>query len=333
LWGIMKKSYCCEKLEKTLHFLPDQIKFCCSCTEGLGIKIENFSKIDKGKIISQKEKYIQQLKKGIIPKQCIGCSEIKQIEVNKENFFEKFFKRKKSELVSHIIVDHFKQCDCACIYCAQKILYQDITQKYELLPLIKQLYNQKVLSLDGLVVEFQGGNISMLKEFDDLLKEFNSSGCNDFIFLMNGIKYLPIFETVSLSDNSYACISFDSGTRETFKKIKQVDAFDQIVENIKKIEEKTNLRFSFKYIFIKGLNDNVEEIEKFITLVKSFKRVNNIVFEIDYRDTFMFADQENKVPIYYKELFDYAEKLSCDNGITFIVNDYTKNLLSRLSND
>ena len=77
----MKKSYYCEKLEKTLHFLPEEIKFCCSCAEGLGIKIKDFSKVDKKEIIKVKNKYIKQLKNGVIPSQCFGC-----LELNSKNF-------------------------------------------------------------------------------------------------------------------------------------------------------------------------------------------------------------------------------------------------------
>ena len=37
----MKKSYYCEKLEKTLQFWPNGVKFCCSYAEGLKYEIKN----------------------------------------------------------------------------------------------------------------------------------------------------------------------------------------------------------------------------------------------------------------------------------------------------
>lgn len=326
----MKKSYYCEKLEKTLHFLPEEIKFCCSCAEGLGIKIKDFSKVDKKEIIKVRNKYIKQLKNGVIPSQCFGCLELKEQKIQKESLFQKILKKKENKVVSHVIVDHYKQCDCSCIYCSQKILHPDVIQKYELLPIIEQLYDQKLLSKQDLVVEFQGGNISMLSEFDNLIKTFNSNECHEFRLLMNGIKYLPVLETISFNNSSFVSISLDSGTRETFCKIKNVDAFEQTIENIKKLEKRTDLRFSFKYILIKDVNDNKEEIEKFINVVKSFERLNNVIFDIDYRDTFMIPESTKKVPSYYKELFDYAEKLCNDNKIVFTISEYTKKILSDL---
>ena len=96
------------------------------------------------------------------------------------------------------------------------------------------------------------------------------------------------------------------------------------------MEEKTNLRFSFKYILIKNVNDNKEEIEKFINVVKTFERLNNVIFDIDYRDTFMIPEQTKNVPDYYKELFECAQKLCEDNKIVFTISEYTKKILSDL---
>ena len=61
--------------------------------------------------------------------------------------------------------------------------------------------------------------------------------------------------------------SLDSGTRETYKKIKQVDCLDKVVENLKKYPlEKANLRL--KYIFLEGVNDNEEDVNGFYNIVK-----------------------------------------------------------------
>jgi len=61
--------------------------------------------------------------------------------------------------------------------------------------------------------------------------------------------------------------SLDAGTRETFQKIKQVDRFDKVVENLKRYPlDKT--RFSIKYIFLEGINDNETDIDGFYEIAK-----------------------------------------------------------------
>lgn len=323
----MFESYHCEKLEKTLHFLPDGVKFCCSCAEGTGIKINDFSKFNKEEIIKGKKKYIDLLKKGYIPKECKGC-----IEYKKNNLYKKiksiFIKQHKNK-ITHIIIDHFKQCDSNCIYCSQKKLFSERTQNYELLPIIKQLYEQNMIDTENLKVEFQGGNISELKEFEDLMKEFYEHNCDDFVILMNGIKYIPILEEIGNNWKSHICISLDAGTKETYKKIKNIDAFDQVIENIKRLKQKSKAQISLKYIIIKDVNDNKEELEKFLNIAKEIGNIQPLHLEIDYNDTLLSPGTRFDIPKHYYELFEEAENYCRKNNISYKVFPYTKHILKQ----
>ena len=69
---------------------------------------------------------------------------------------------------------------------------------------------------EDLTVEFQGGNISMLKEVDALIEEFKSHNCKHFHILMNGLKYIPILEKIANQTTCEICIALDCGTKETF---------------------------------------------------------------------------------------------------------------------
>ena len=69
----MKKSYYCKKLESTIHFLPQMIKYCCSIGLGPEFKINKYNHIDKKVFEKYRNKYIEKLKKGIIPQKCSGC--------------------------------------------------------------------------------------------------------------------------------------------------------------------------------------------------------------------------------------------------------------------
>ncbi len=64
----MRKSFFCETLETTMHFLPDCVKYCCTYAEGVGLKIQDFNQFNSKLVISEKNKYIKQFSKGIIPK-------------------------------------------------------------------------------------------------------------------------------------------------------------------------------------------------------------------------------------------------------------------------
>ena len=323
----MFKSYYCEKLEKTLHFLPDKIKFCCSCAQGPGVELTDYNCIDKDKIFEEKEKIRRLLKKGHIPKECEGCIEFKELSL-KEQFSNFFNKEKSNFIVKHIIVDHFKQCDCKCVYCSQKYIYEEMGQKYELLPIIKQLYELKMIDNTQLKAEFQGGGIAALKEFEQLMTEFHNHGCNDFVILMNGIKYLPIMEKIGNNPKSHICISLDAGTKETFYKIKGIDAFEQTIQNIKTLREKSQAHIALQYIIVKDINDNLYELEKFLNIVLEIGGIEPVSLEIDYRNT-LLSQEKFIIPKHYYDMFNCAEKFCKNNGIWYMLSPYTKSILQK----
>ena len=320
----MKKSYKCEKLEQTLHFLPTRIKYCCSCAEGPGVEIKDYNNIDQNEIKKTRTNIIKMLENGSFPKECRGC--VEYTEIKPKSFIAKLFSKRVNKKIKHVIIDHYKQCDCNCVYCSQKVLFPDVVQNYEVLPLIKQLYKNDMLDED-LLVEFQGGNISMLKEFDELVKEFDRNNCYRYSILTNWIKYLPRVEDLARRKKCSICISLDSGTKEGFKKVKGIDAFEQVLENIYKLEKKSNANIKFKYIIVEGVNDNLEEIKSFLDITKTVKSLEGVMFEIDYRDILINKRPNYQVPSHYKGLFDFAENYCIENNLPFYITDYVKSFL------
>ncbi len=326
----MKKYYKCKKLETTLHFLPKEVKFCCSNTKGLGfdIKDTDFSNL-KSRIIKAKNTYINQLEKGILPQECVGCADYIELSGNKKGFFNlKSLFEKKIFKISYIIVSHFKECDCSCIYCSQKYLQDSNYKKYEILPVIKKLYKEGLIDEENLKVEFQGGNVTMLKEFDAIIDELTQHNCNKIVINMNGINYLEKLETINFDPSSLVNISLDAGTRETFKKIKNVDAFEQTVNNIRRLKNNTNIYIVLKYVIIHGVNDNIEELNKFLDIAKDLK-VNDIIIDIDFRDTMMNHETEFIVPQHYYDMFKTANEYCQKNNMIYRVLNYTQNILDK----
>jgi hypothetical protein len=78
--------------------------------------------------------------------------------------------------------------------------------------------------------------------------------------------------------------SLDAGNRETFLKIKQVDAFDKVIANAKKYIEKSVFGAKFiiaKYMIVKGVNDSKAEFDGFLRLVRGLG-VENIALDWDF---------------------------------------------------
>jgi len=64
-----------------------------------------------------------------------------------------------------------------------------------------------------------------------------------------------------------AITSLDAGTKKTFKRIKQVDAYGSVLANLKKYPlDKT--KFYLKYIFLEDVNDNEKDLDGFYEVAK-----------------------------------------------------------------
>ena len=331
----MTKSYYCPKLETTLNLLPSEIKYCCSCAACPGVAIKDSKNIEKEKIIKTKKQLIAMFKQGIIPTKCKGCTEyieLKEEENKKTNFFKKLaeiFSSKETKKISHLIINHYKQCECKCIYCFTINQPKIEKQNYNVLPIIKQMFKSKMIDKENLIVEFQGGNVSLLTEFEDILDELSKNCCKNIIILTNGVQYLPAIEKYVSKMNFRLCISVDSGTKETFNKIKRIDAFNEVVDNIKKFTSLQNVELTLKYITLNGINDNIYEIKEFLNIVKATENKVTVAFDIDYRDTFLTPGEKFIAPEHYKELYEEVENICKEENIMYTIQPQLRTVLEK----
>lgn len=323
----MKKRYYCKRLNETLDFDALKVFYCCATRTGPSIDVPNTSSIKQ--IIAKRTSLIKMLDKGDIPTECIGCFDLKEQENPKPLILSQLSKVPKANM---IIVKHFKQCDCSCIYCCEQylskrkiVLKPKKSDYYDLLPIIKELYKKDLIDKKNLDVHFQGGNVSVLEEFENLVDIFLENGVKRVEIATNGIKYLPAIK--KLSDKTFVDvnISIDSGCRETFKKVKTVDKFDEVVENLK-LYAKLPILLRLKYILVRGVNDTKEEIEKYIKLMKEVG-INNSELMIDQCDSEFVSGNGFKIPEHYYELFKFYEERCKQENIEANVWEYVKEIL------
>ena len=191
---------------------------------------------------------------------------------------------------------------------------------YDLLPIIKELYKKDIIDKKEL-------NVSVLEEFEDLVNIFIKNGVKRIEIATNGIKYLPIIENIVDKTFVDINVSIDSGCRETFKAIKTVDKFDDVVENLKKYS-KLPLLLRLKYILVRGVNDNQEEISKYINLMKSIG-ISNSELMIDQCDSEFIQGNEFKIPDYYYKLFKFYKEECIQNNIEPHVWEYVDKILEK----
>ena len=317
-----KKSYSCLLLNNNLHFTSrNTLEPCCSANIGPVMVKDLDKKNSIREFIKEKQKYINMLKNGDIPEGCKNCVHLTSYK--KTNYLK----------INKITLNHYTQCNCACIYCTQgnrtleKIKEdEDKPILYDVLKFINELYDMSIIDKQKLYIDFQGGNISCLKNYHDIINTFINRGVGTIYIPTNNIIYMPVIEKLLAMKKGELCTAIDSGCSETYLKIKQVDKFNKVIENLKRYIETTgNDSIIIKYIIVNGYNDNLEEFKKFIHLMKKIK-IKIIVLDIDYRD---IIDKSYTIPPHYYEIKKYAEEYCCSNNMDLGIPPYTKKVFEQ----
>lgn len=191
-------------------------------------------------------------------------------------------------------------CQCHCIYCH---VYEDCDnvtpnarteEAYEhLFGLLERIKESGMLAPD-FAWQVTCGEISIhpyKKRFLDLVRGTPT------IFFTNSFKY---DEGIAqhLRDHTYSqlFLSIDAGTSETWKKVKGVDNFEQVVSNLVKYYNSmvAEGQIRFKYIVLPGINDTWEDYVSFVNIAKLLK-VANIHIARDYTNKVSMGPEERTI--------------------------------------
>ena len=269
------KKYSPEKI----HFFEADLEYKKSCDfmgHFIDYRVDNFSPCCVGKKAIEKtkgsvaeriahwEKYVKKLEEDIkngVPNVCDGCKHLK------EGFYRKNI---KLDYICFATNHPGDVCNLRCSYCFVQNRFENFKKNQEGLTTyetIKQLSEMPEYNNSNITIELSNGELCANKHcneiFDILLKMKWKARfvTNMTIYNEKFAEFLKTGRTVNV------LTSLDSGTPETFKKIKQVDCLNKVVENLKKYPlEKANLRL--KYIFLEGINDNEKDVMGFYNIVK-----------------------------------------------------------------
>lgn len=316
----------CEYLQSGLNFHSNLISTCGFHTKGLiFIFCDPKSPIN----ISYEEiekKRLEVIENRQIPEGCQGCFNLKKKKWSQAD--------RKIKIIN---IDNWRQCNCGCIYCSnrgreyQEFLSDKVTKSrfYDVLPILKEAEEKNFLSED-LSVYTTGGEPSSLLEYSDIINLLLKNKYKQITMLSSGIELQPsIQKALEDNRNNVLIISLDCGTRETYKKIKQIDAFDKCISNIKKYIQHAYSEYQviLKYIILTNINDNTEEIDKFFDIAKDVG-CRSVVFSIEFCNSLEKRKGE-KIPQKIYELFDYAEKKAKEMFFVYSVIDTVKDILKR----
>lgn len=311
----------CPFLKNSIHFFHNNIRACCSNVSG-PVFFDNFvgETMDTDNLYEQRKQLVKNINDGKyadgIPECCKNCCEVK---ANLQNEKISDFENK----IERIYFQNNMSCNAKCIYCV--FGDEDRGYNYKVLPIVKDMIKRDLLA-ENVLIYMSGGEITIYPEFDELF-EVLSDYKNSFIEIFSsGIKYSEAINNGFKNNKTRMVISLDSGSRETYFKIKCVDCFDDVVNNIKtyvSTSDKAKDKIVLKYILVDGLNDNKDEIEKFINLVVSIG-IKRVRLDIDYQK-YKYSEQ-TVIPEHYFDLYDYFHKSAEENNLTIEICEQSEDI-------
>ena len=208
----------------------------------------------------KKKEMIKNIRKGNICERCKNCP----------NLIKKARNKHKSSFI-RIAVSSNTNCNSDCIYCYTHKNKENYNRFKEIpiLEIFNQFYKKNLIN-ENTKIEFGGGEPTLHRDFDNVIKLILQNKFNEIIVFTSGIKYSQSISNALNTDKGNLIISVDSGKSETYQKIKNVDKFDIVWENMKlyaKSQNKFLYQVKAKYIILENINDNNSEIDLFIKKV------------------------------------------------------------------
>lgn len=232
--------------------------------------------------------------------------------------------------INCMIFNHWTNCNSACIYCyfGQNHNYYNNQKYYDIVPVLEDMEaNGIIKAIDSSFISFGGGEPTILKGFDKILKIVIRNGFKKIRVNTSGILYSEAIAKGLENKNLNICISPDSGSRNKYKQIKQVDCFDLVWANINKyIKSSTDKNdVKVKYIILPNINDSKKDINEFFETAEK-NNVSSVCLSVDkmWTDTLTEENKNNQKELEIYDLMNYFEQKS--NSLGYQLELYSEGL-------
>lgn len=188
-------------------------------------------------------------------------------------------------------------CNAKCIYCAAYEGLKDTTKvKVSTLDMCIYLFQMKDMS--DVTIAFNNGEFTVNPDRAEIMQLWEEKGWHGIVHT-NALKYES--KLAELMHAGYAEIncSLDAGTQETYKKVKGVDKFNQTCGNLERYSQ--NGCVTLQYILLKGINDNLADINGFIDFSEKIHAKVMISRDVNVRNERLDKEEAELAEYFLKE--------------------------------
>jgi pyruvate-formate lyase-activating enzyme len=244
--------YGCNQLGHAFWVSDESFRLCCHYNR----KYKDYFAVPYNSAIDGLEKAnkrcseIMDLHRRGVPGQCEGCT-----------FLQKSLYKTQTVRDIHITQCKGDVCNLRCVYCIAWPT-MNINRQRDL----KALLTELCTAYQGIPFNctFVNGEFFARGDADEILEYLEDKECT-ISFTSNGTVFSERLLKMIRSDKAKVkqiVCSLDAGTRQTYKKIRGQDYFDNVLTNLKQYSE-AGLYITLKYIFLPGANDNQADFEGF----------------------------------------------------------------------
>ena len=238
----------CHLLQHGLCFFDKFIASCCFSpvdqideqTPPILINTSKGEKFSIDKMFEKMNEYNKVFKEGGCLKECKNCYHLEEKEWTEEKY------------IDQITITHFSKCNANCIYCSNNSFYTARSNNYyKILPILKELKEKNIIR-QNCELHIGGGEFTIYDECEEFLQTYAVTNFARVFVPTNSIKYSETLFKAMDEATTYIIVSLDCGSRKMYKKIKRIDAYNKVIENLRKYAatEKSQDAIRLKYIII-----------------------------------------------------------------------------------
>lgn len=307
---IKDKLWSCFDLHNSVFLAPDEIRTCCKRYfynnkfkgDVVLLKGKDESKFTYENILEKKNKLFKEINRENAP-ECEGCPFLTfgNWGVPLDNG------------VKYLSLEYHSVCNMRCTYCSDTY-YGGKQAVYDVESIIDSL-NEKDKLIDVPYIVWGGGEPTLDKSFVKILKLLDSNiNTTKQRIITNAVKFVPELKEILDNDKGYIVTSIDAGTEEIFKKVRGIAKIDTVLENLQKYAQNKPFNVIIKYLLLEDDNNSIEELEKFVNLMKE-----NKLLKCNFQISFDFKSEHIKEEYLIKLAYLYC--LLLKEGAEFVFLD------------
>lgn len=196
---------------------------------------------------------------------CPGCGHLKS-----KKFKDVNFEYLGGEPIPGAMgVQHYTKCNERCTYCTYTVEDNFIPPQYEFLGYLEEFRKRGKLR-GGNWIDFSGGEPATLKNFDEILNYFLGHKLGTVVVYSNSTVYKQSIYDALKKNKIILTTSLDTGLASTYKKLRGLDFYPKVIENLIRYRNSGTSGLWLKYV-ITDINRTEDDLWSFIMAVLAIK--------------------------------------------------------------